>query len=41
VDRLTDIGNADAAAALRTVRDRQTPVGALAERRLRALEATP
>lgn len=41
VDRLTDIGNADAAAALRKVRDRQTPVGAMAERRLRVLEATP
>jgi HEAT repeats len=41
VDRLTDIGNADAADALRTVRDRQTPVGALAKRRLRVLETTP
>lgn len=41
VDRLTDIGNADAVAALRQVRDRQTPVGAMAERRLRALGAAP
>jgi HEAT repeat protein len=41
VDRLTDIGNADAAAVLRKLRDRQTPVGAMAERRLRALETTP
>jgi HEAT repeat protein len=41
VDRLTDIGTADAAAVLRKVRDRPTPVGAMAERRLRVLEATP
>ncbi len=41
VDRLTDIGNADAVAALRKVRDRKTPVGKIAERRLTALEARP
>lgn len=41
VDRLTDIGNADAVAVLRKVRDRQTPVGALAERRLAVLGALP
>lgn len=39
VDRLTDIGNADAAAVLRKVLARQTPVGPMAERRLRVLEA--
>jgi HEAT repeat protein len=41
VDRLTDIGTADAIAALRTVREKQTPVGAKAERRLSVLEARP
>jgi HEAT repeat protein len=41
VERLTDIGNADAAAVLRKVRDRATPVGALAERRLSVIEALP
>jgi HEAT repeat protein len=38
VDRLTDIGTAEAAEVLRAVRDRQTPVGPMAERRLRLLE---
>lgn len=41
VDRLTDIGNADAAAVLRKVRKRSTPVGAKAERRLEVIEAQP
>lgn len=41
VDRLTDIGNADAVAVLRRVLEKQTPVGPLAERRLRLLEARP
>jgi HEAT repeat protein len=41
VDRLTDIGNADAAAVLRKVRNRPTPVGAMAERRLSLIGAQP
>lgn len=41
VDRLTDIGDAQAVAALRTLRDKHTPVAAKAERRLLALEAMP
>jgi HEAT repeat protein len=41
VERLTDIGGADAAAVLRKVGDRPTPVGAMAQRRLRLLEAQP
>jgi HEAT repeat protein len=41
VDRLTDIGNADAAAVLRKVRKRSTPVGAMAERRLSVIGAQP
>jgi HEAT repeat protein len=41
VDRLTDIGGPDAAAVLRGVRDRKTPVGAKAARRLQLLEAQP
>jgi HEAT repeat protein len=41
VDRLTDIGNADAADVLRTLRDRPAPVGPMAERRLLAIEARP
>lgn len=41
VDRLTDIGNADAAAVLRKVRKRSTPVGAKAERRLEVIGAKP
>jgi HEAT repeat protein len=41
VDRLTDIGNADAIAILRTVRERPTPVGRLAERRLLVLGVQP
>ena len=39
VDRLTDLGGADAAAALRRATKRSTPVAGLAARRLRALEA--
>lgn len=41
VDQLTDIGTADAAAVLRKVRTRSTPVGQLAERRLIVLETQP
>jgi HEAT repeat protein len=41
VDRLTDVGDARAADALRRVRDRETPVGAMAERRLKVLEGRP
>lgn len=41
VDRLTDIGSADAVDVLRKVRDRPAPVGPLAERRLSVLEARP
>lgn len=41
VERLTDIGGPDAAAALRKLRSKETPVGALAERRLRLLEVQP
>jgi HEAT repeat protein len=41
VDRLTDIGNADAATVLRKVRNRPTPVGAMAERRLSVIGAQP
>lgn len=41
VDRLTDIGNADAVAVLRRVRTRATPVGKLAERRLLVLGVQP
>lgn len=41
VDRLTDIGNADAVAVLRKVRTRPTPVGKLAERRLLVLGVQP
>jgi HEAT repeat protein len=41
VERLTDIGNADAEKVLRSVSARSTPVGALAQRRLRMLEAQP
>jgi hypothetical protein len=41
VDRLTDIGNADAAAVLRKLRARSTPVGRLAERRVVLLETQP
>lgn len=41
VDRLTDIGNAEAAAVLRRIRTRSTPVGVLAERRLGVIGAQP
>ena len=41
VDRLTDIGTPDAVAVLRKVRDRATPVGAMADRRVKVLEAKP
>lgn len=41
VDRLTDIGNADAVAVLRKVQARSTPVGKLAERRLLVLGVQP
>jgi hypothetical protein len=41
VDRLTDLGGPDAAAALRRATKRTTPVAGLAARRLRALEARP
>lgn len=41
VDRLTDIGNAEAIAVLRKVRARTTPVGQLAERRLVVLGVQP
>jgi len=41
VDRLTDLGTPQAAAALRALSDRPTPVGRLAARRLLALEAQP
>lgn len=41
VDRLTDIGGADAAAALRKAQDRPAPVGPMAKRRLQVLEAQP
>jgi HEAT repeat protein len=41
VERLTDIGNADALAALRKARDRSTPVARLAERRVLLLETRP
>ena len=41
VDRLTDLGTADAADVLRRVRDRRTPVGPLAERRLLLIGAQP
>lgn len=41
VDRLTDIGGAGAIAALRSVRERSTPVGGKAQRRLLALGVEP
>lgn len=41
VDRLTDIGNADAAAALQNVVSKKTPVGPMAQRRLRVLGVVP
>ena len=41
VDRLTDIGGPGAIAVLRKVRERSTPVGAKAERRLLVLGAQP
>jgi HEAT repeat protein len=41
VERLTDLGGADAAAVLRKVRSKSTPVSRLAERRLQLLEAQP
>jgi hypothetical protein len=41
VDKLTDIGTKDAAAALRSVRDKGTPVGAMAARRLAVIEPQP
>ena len=41
VDRLTDIGTADAIAVLRKVRSRPSPVGPMAERRLSILGAQP
>lgn len=41
VDRLTDLGGADAAAVLRRVSNRPTPVGAMAARRLAILGVQP
>lgn len=41
VDRLTDLGGSGAAAVLRRVSNRPTPVGALAARRLAIMEAQP
>lgn len=41
VDRLTDLGGPDAAAILRRVSNRPTPVGGIAARRLRLLEPQP
>jgi HEAT repeat protein len=41
VDRLTDLGGADAEAALRRASQRSTPVGRLAARRLMVVEARP
>ncbi|MDX2168780.1 MAG: HEAT repeat domain-containing protein [Deltaproteobacteria bacterium] len=41
VERLTDLGGPDAAAVLRKVRSKSTPVSRLAERRLQLLEAQP
>jgi HEAT repeat protein len=41
VDRLTDLGGPEAAAALRKLLDKETPVAALAERRLKLLGAQP
>jgi hypothetical protein len=41
VDRLTDIGTANAVAVLRKVQARSTPVGRLAERRLIVLGLQP
>jgi hypothetical protein len=41
VDRLTDLGGADATAALRKLLTKETPVAAMAERRLKLLGAQP
>jgi HEAT repeat protein len=41
VDRLTDIGDARSVAVLRKVREKSTPVSAMAERRLKILGAQP